>query len=76
MKPLAVLLLCAGITGSVLPGPAPVPSVVVWPEHRVGDEWHVGVEYGGQVVVARFVRVEEARVVYAILAAKMLGGER
>jgi uncharacterized lipoprotein YmbA len=59
-----LLLLLAGCS-------RPEPSVVVYPERKVGAEWVVRWEYNGLESVARHATPEEAARLYAVLAAVM-----
>jgi len=74
MRRTAVVVACLALWGSVR-DPAPAEStVVVWPDTRVGDEWHVGFEVNGLPGVARFEKPDEAARLYAVLAAVMING--
>ena len=75
MKLALVLLCCLLLAGSV-PYAEPDRTVVVWREERVGGEWWVPYSVGTQHGVAKCGTVEEARMLYSVLAAVMVGGER
>ena len=75
MKPLAVLLLCLALVGSS-PAVEPDRTVVVWVEEPHNGEWWVPFAVGSQYGVARCGTVEEARMVYAAMAAVMVKEER
>lgn len=71
MKAMLLLVSCLCLLGSV-PADEPDRTVVVWCEERVAGEWWVPFAVGSQSGVARCATVEEARMLYAVLAAAMV----
>lgn len=74
MRFVAVLLACLCLLGSVPAMEADRSVVVWWPEEHMG-EWWLPFAVHGQHGVARFRTVEEARMLYSVMAAVMVGGE-
>lgn len=70
MKLVLLSLACLCLIGSV-PATDADRTVVVWPEERVGVEYWVPFAVHGQHGVARCGTVEEARMLYAVLARAM-----
>ena len=71
MRLALVLLACLLLVGC----PMERSVVVWWPEEHAG-EWWVPYSVGTQHGVAKCGTVEEARMLYSVLAAVMVGGER
>jgi len=75
VRPLLLLAACLCLSGSAAPGPVD-RTILVWHEELHNGEWWVPFAVGSQHGVARCGTAEEARALYAVLAAVMVGGER